>query len=361
MLLQRLRYTLTVYQLSPTLRGFRIMFRRPTLGFAEIAWRWSVGAATGSIAVIVLVEYLDSLTVTTGDRLLLFSRRPILVGQAVYHIFHGTAPRLLSAGLAVALALAVAWVIIASLSRAAILCCLVGEFEHGVDSARGTRAQSLFDNDASDQLRIRSLIALNCLRVATTLAAAVGCVGALLLPSSVPGGKSLAPALTVQIVLFLLTMVWLAWTVLNWVLSVAAVFVASNGYDALRACSSAIDLCRKQTGPVVAVASWFGLAHLAVFLGASFFAVTSLGMAGIMPRWAIILTVALITILYFAVVDFLYIGRLAAYVAILNPQFPPQPSAIPHQPLGSGTTPLVPPAHPRIDPDQLILSDTSPA
>ncbi|SPE45715.1 hypothetical protein SBA7_950031 [Candidatus Sulfotelmatobacter sp. SbA7] len=53
-----------------------------------------------------------------------------------------------------------------------------------------------------------------------------------------------------------------------------------------------------------------------------------------------------ITLLYFATADFLYIGRLAAYVAILElpePSF--QPSALNIQPSGS------------IDPSELILSD----
>ena len=44
-------------RVSPTLEGFRAAFRRPSLTFAEIAWRWSFGAAAVALFAFALLEY----------------------------------------------------------------------------------------------------------------------------------------------------------------------------------------------------------------------------------------------------------------------------------------------------------------
>ncbi len=48
-------------RVSPTLEGFRASFRRPSLTFAEMAWRWTVGAVGWALAFFWLIEFLDTL------------------------------------------------------------------------------------------------------------------------------------------------------------------------------------------------------------------------------------------------------------------------------------------------------------
>ena len=72
---------------SPTLEGFRAAFRRPSLSFAEIAWRWTAGAIACALFLFSLIEYLDTLPVTNSDAALLRTRQPLLVGRAIGHIF----------------------------------------------------------------------------------------------------------------------------------------------------------------------------------------------------------------------------------------------------------------------------------
>ena len=68
-----------------------------------------------------------------------------------------------------------------------------------------------------------------------------------------------------------------------------------------------------------------------------------------LPGRIVLAGLAVITLLYFAVADFLYMARLAAYVAIVElPEVSFQPSAVSFQPSGS------------IDPYELILSDLPP-
>ena len=75
--------------ISPTLEGFRAAFRRPSLTFAEIAWRWTVGAFACTLVLFSFIEYLDTLPVTHGDATLLRTGQPLLVGRAISHILRG--------------------------------------------------------------------------------------------------------------------------------------------------------------------------------------------------------------------------------------------------------------------------------
>jgi hypothetical protein len=118
-----------------------------------------------------------------------------------------------------------------------------------------------------------------------------------------------------------------------------------------------IDLCQRRLGSVFAAGTWFGLAHLAAFLVATSAVAFPLAFAGILPGGLILGGVLLVTLLYFAAVDFLYIGRMGAYVALL--QLPMVPAAV------AAPIPVLPPSfHPfhrapgsSVDKDERILSD----
>src|SRR5216684_14501 len=104
---------------SPTLDGFRAAFRRPALTFAEIAWRWAVGAVAWTLFIFSVIEYLNTLPVTRGDKALLGTRQPLLIGKAISHIFHGSLNRAVFAVVLGAAALVVLWIIAASIGRIA--------------------------------------------------------------------------------------------------------------------------------------------------------------------------------------------------------------------------------------------------
>jgi hypothetical protein len=75
-----------------------------------------------------------------------------------------------------------------------------------------------------------------------------------------------------------------------------------------------------------------------------------LAFAGVVPPGFVLVGVLLVTCLYFAMADFLHIGRLAAYVAICQwPKVPPAPAI-------RYASPAVAPRA-RVDPDELILGD----
>src|ERR1700733_7992961 len=120
---------------SPTLEGFRAIFRRPSFGLAEIAWRWSFGAAASLLLVFSFFEFLDTLPVRKADLLLLRSRQPGLISRAMLHIFRGSAFRVVETAVVLALTLGAAWIVLASLGRAATVKALLAHFrESGVST-----------------------------------------------------------------------------------------------------------------------------------------------------------------------------------------------------------------------------------
>jgi len=342
-------------QRSPTLEGFRAILRQPSFGLAEIAWRWSFGVAAGLLLTFSFLEYLDTLPVTRGELFLLRTHHPVLIFQAIAHIFRGSAPRVVAASIVLTLTLAAAWIGIASLGRAATVRALLDYLRESTglpaDRTAGSFRPPVF-------FRLRSLAGLNFFRVGVTLAAVVGCLGASLLAGFASPKASPSPGSAVLIFLMLVMFVGLAWSAVNWFLSLAAIFVVGGGRDTFSAVAAAVDLCRFRTGSVLAAATWFGLGHVVAFVVASSVVAFPLAFAGVLPAGVVLGGVLLVTLLYFAVVDFLYVGRLAAFVFIVEgPEEPPVPEIAAEPPSGSQQATLSLQPGSGVDPDELILSD----
>ena len=289
------------------------MFRLPLLGLAEIAWRWSFGLAFAGALLLSLREYLATLTVTTGEMFLLRTRQPVLILQALAHIFQGSAPRAMLAAVVLTLALTLVWIALASFGRAATLKTLIeylrasrrfaGEPEAPISMARG----------------LASLLALNSLRAATMLAASVGFVGIILVVRAVSSPTDPSPGIALLIFWMLAMLIALACSLLNWYLSLAAIFVFRDRASAFAALAASTDLCRTRPGSLAATGIWFGLAHAVLFVIASSAAAFPLGFAEVLPGAMVLGGVVLVSLVYFAAVDFLYVGRLASYLFMIDP------------------------------------------
>lgn len=319
---------------SPTLEGFRLMWSRPWLGIAEIIWRWSFWAGAWAMVLFAAREYLNSLVVGRRDLFLLRTRQPVLVSKALSHIFRGSSLRVAVSACIIFLALSGAWVIVATLGRAVSVRELYSQFrETGVG-----------------RISLRSLAGIHFLRVSVTVASLVGLATAVLAAGAVRSAS--APGGGILVFLAILFIISIVWSLLNWILSLAAIFVV-DGRDAFSAIGAAVDMIRGRLGPVTAVSSWFGLAHIVIWSVASSVIAFPLAFASILPVGLVLGGVLFVTLLYFAVVDWLYVGRLAAYIAILE-----LPEAETIVTKDVATPPVVPFAPSgRIDPDELILCD----
>ena len=324
---------------SPTAEGFRLIFQRPAIALAEIAWRWSFAVAFWFLVTILLVEYSDSLPVNVVDRLLIGTRQPALILRALQRILHGSALRFTTAAVVLAISMTIAWVVLASLGRAATLRAMTAEL--GITRSPTERLGT-----------IASLLALNFLRAATTLAGFVAAIGAGLVASSVWGATHLSAADATRFWLALLFMVWAAWGMLNWLLSTSAIFIAIDGVNVFEAMSATLRWYRDRLGSILAAGTWFGLVHGGAFLTACGAAFTVLGMGNVLGAAPSLFLEFLIVAIYCAVADLLYIGRLTAYLTIIRdgPAWDLQRAQI-RLPFGST------PERASIDQSELILSD----
>lgn len=338
--------------ISPTAEGFRAAFRRPSFTLAEIMWRWTAGATAAALFVFGLFEYLNTLPVTNGELLFLRTRHPYLVGEAIAHILRGTLNRVVIAGLFAALTLGVLWIVAASVGRIATVCGLLEYFRRDLTGSVAT------DHDGAS---LPALVRLNFLRAAVAVAAVVGFAGASIVAGFASPANNPQPGVAFFLFLPLAALICWVWWALNWLLSLAGMFAVRDGEDAVGAISAVVAFCRERTGPVFAVSTWTGLAHLVAFVGASVAVSMPLAFAGVVPWRLLVLGMAFVTLAYFAVADWLYMARLAGYVciaetpeALLKPLLKPLPPApLPLPP------PVTAPLQTTIDRDEPILSDLS--
>jgi hypothetical protein len=346
-----MRYAHGVPAISPTIEGFRAAFRRPSVSCAEVLWRWSVGATAILLFLFGTLEYLSSLPVTGGELLFLRTRQPILVAKAIAHIFRGSWNRGFAAALLAALALMLLWMLAASLGRMATVGGLLDYFRRD-DAADGS-------SEARPSAAVfRSLFRLSFLRIVVSVAAIAALVGAALLAGFASPDSDPNPGVAFLIFSFVAAAVCLSWWMLNWFLLLAAVLDVREGEDALGAISAAVGLCRERSGAVFAVSFWTGLMHLAVFVIATSVVFVPLALLGTISWRLIIAAMALITLGYFAMADWIHIARLAGYVCITElpdaalealPQAATPGTPMPGE--ASGLTDGV------VDRDELILSD----
>ncbi|HEX3107228.1 MAG TPA: hypothetical protein VHQ22_22530 [Terriglobales bacterium] len=324
---------------SPTAEGFHLIFRRPAIPLAEIAWRWSFASAFWFLSASFLVEYADSLPANRVDRLLLGTRQPELILRALHRMLHGSALRFSAGSIVLAIGLLVAWMFLSSLGRAATLNAMMETLE--ITPSVSTR-----------RTIVSSLLALSFLRAANVLAAIVAAIGTVLVASGVWASTHMSGSGAARLWLLLLVLVWTAWAMLNWILLTSSLFVAVDHASALTAISSTLGWYRDRLGSVLAAGVWFGLIHGGAFLTAFSAAFTVLGMAQILGAGPALFLEIVIIAAYCAVADLLYIGRLTAYLAIIRrgDSFDlPEPEASPSISPSSERT--------AIDQSELILSD----
>ncbi|MGA9511370.1 MAG: hypothetical protein WBV55_22300 [Candidatus Sulfotelmatobacter sp.] len=333
---------------SPTIEGFRTVFRQPSLTFAEISWHWTLGATAAVLACFYCVEYLDTLPVTSADVTLLSTRQPALVERAIAHILSGSLNRAMLAALLVALSLCLLWIIAASVGRLATVRALLDYFRSDVTYFPANMA------GGQKPRPVPALISLYFLRVVLLLAVILALGSAAIVVSFASTSANPRPGLGIILFLPAAGFICMVGWMLNWWLMLAGIFAVRDGEDALASVSAAVTFSREHLGAVFAVSTWTGLAHLVAFSIAMSVVAFPIALAQVVPARLVIAGIALVTLAYFAVADWLYMARLAGYVYIAE-----RPAAL------AATTPL-PPAtlggnvtqvEPSIDRTESILSD----
>jgi hypothetical protein len=334
--------------ISPTVEGFRAAFRRPLFTLAEITWRWTAGATAAALLMFGVFEYLDTLPVTNGELLFLRTRQPYLVSEVIARILRGSLNRVVISALVAGLLLALIWIVTAAVGRIATVRGLLDYFRREI--AGGVSRADVREVSVSANSPLSALLRLNFLRAALALAAGLGLAGASILAGFASPAAKPQPGVAFFLFLSLAALVCLVWWVLNWFLSLAGMFAVRDGEDALGAIISAVAFCRERTGRIFAVSIWTGLTHLVALVVATTAASMPLGFAAILPWRLVAAAIVLVSLIYFAIADWIYMARLAGYVCIAEM---PESVLAPSQP-----EPVIPPpVQTTIDRDEPILSD----
>ncbi len=340
-------------RVSPTLEGFRAAFRRPSFALAEITWRWMIGATAFVLIFYGFFEYLNTLPVTSGELFFLRTRHPYLVWRALAHILRGSMSRGVIAMMVAALLLCLLWILAASLGRMATVRAMIDYFRERTAAFENAGTDKSEQQSPSDMpLSLSSLLRLNFLRATVTLAAILGTIGAAILASMASTTVHPRPGLPFFLFLPMAALVGLFWWVLNWFLSLSTIFAVRDGADAIQAISSAVDFCRDRFGAVLAVSTSTALLHIAAFVIATSMVSLPLGLMPLVPWRLVLLCMLVVSLLYFALADWISTARFAGYVCILETPAvllaPPPPPPVIAAPALLATT---------IDRDELILSD----
>ena len=276
---------------APIRQGFAAVRRQPALVLGETSWRWCFAVSAWVVAATAALGYLNSVPVSWREQMLAQSGEPLLALAAVAHALRGSAIRLAGAVIVAGSGIAVLWMLAAALGRMVTLKVL------------------LPDADA----RYWPLLGLSFLRAGLFLAALLSAAGAWILAGFARPAGDATPGLVAAVVL--LVCIWLVWTLLNWLLSLAAVFVPGGGQDTFGAVAAAVDLVRGSFGEIVLTSLPFVLLHYAALAGAIAAGVLAFDLmtrASAEAAWAL----PAVALGYFAYADSLYITRLAAYVAL---------------------------------------------
>jgi hypothetical protein len=282
-------------QRSPTAEGFPAIIRTPSLWIAEVAWRWAFGISAGVLLFLAVCEFLASVKVSTADALFLRSGNPALNAAVLARILQGSAPRLLLMAAVLLPLISGLWVFASALGRAATLKVMLRK----------------------TQVRLQPMLGLSFLRAALIVAAFAALIGAVRAAAVTESDAAKAVLILAAVAIVFV------WSVLNRLLSLAAVCAESN--NTIGAIISAIRLWRDRPRALAATGFWFGLLHMLAAAGAFTGALFALGLLTV-SGWATLIVLGFVLVAYSAVADFFYIARLAAYAVILEDETPSEPA-----------------------------------
>jgi hypothetical protein len=284
--------------------GFRIMRSDPALFAMEMLWRWSFGLALLALSFMAYAHLRQAVFLSEADEMAFNGQDPLAVASAAAGLITQALPLLLRTLAQVFSVAAVLWIAAAALGRGIITRTLVRSFASGY----GVRI-------APDAPRWTSFAILKFARVLMLLILAIGYFGGTFMAALVNGREPnvLASGLMVCASLAISSVVW---SYVNWVLSLAPIFVVRDGLAPLDSVVAAIAFIGRNRSRLTAIAlwnsTWRGLAATVISLAGVF----SVGLRVALPPWTITALLALETLVYLVVSDVFLLARLGAYASV---------------------------------------------
>ncbi len=284
--------------------GFRIVRSDPALLALELLWRWCFGLALLAVLFVAYSHLRRAILISDADQAIFASEDPLAIANAGAALIAASQPLLLRVLLRICAVAAVLWVVAAVPGRA-LIARLIGRrlaADYGLTIA-------------PDKPRWAVFVFLAVLRVLMLLVLFIGYLAGVLIAVRVNTDQPnlLADALIIAASLGVSAVVWNA---VNWVLSLAPIFVVRDGLGPLDAIVAALSFIRRRYSFLAAIALWN-----CTLRGLVATAITLAGIATVIWRpphalWLTALLLALETVLYLVASDYFLLARLAAYSSV---------------------------------------------
>ncbi len=304
---------------DPNREALHLLRLTPALLAMELLWRWSFGlgvvglllAAWGRVRPILMLDEAELRTLDSAD--------PLALASQVFALFEPYAPLLLRVALWVSAGAAVLWVVAATAGRAVITRALICEAASFQSEAAGHEAVPNADSNNADSNNTVPLVPrwpahafLLAARVLMLLIPLIGYLAGTLLASLAGGGDD--PLLAVPLLFAPISAAILLWSLVNFVLSLAPLFVERDGLSPLDAIVAALKFSRRRRAELASIAGWNTALRSAVATALTLAAILTVAAGG--PGWLTAVLVALETLAYLVLSDWLLLARLAAYAAL---------------------------------------------
>jgi hypothetical protein len=298
--------------------GFRILRKEPALFPMELLWRWSFGLGLLALTFLAYSHLRQFVLLTDADEQALSGQNPFAFAEAAANLIAPMLPLLLRTCAQVFSMAAVLWIATAALGRGIITRVIVRRL-----------AQDYGVTIASDAPRWTSFAVLQLGRVLMLLILVIGYFVGVFIARLI---NAAANVLVVATVVFCsLALASVVWSYVNWVLSLAPIFVARDALPPLDALVEAIAFIRRHYPRLTSIALWNstlrGVAATAISLASIF----TVALSTAFPPWAVTVLLALETLAYLVVSDIFLLARLGAYASvalrerILSVEPPPSP------------------------------------
>lgn len=302
--------------MHPVRFGFRAVFRQPALILAEIAWRWSFGAAAWVLVVLSIRRILAGIDITEAEYLLARRSDVFLIADACARILYQALPAFIRAAFIIIPALAVIWILAATLGRAATLKALLSlpvilseDAPVGASESKAPYADRSYSPAGT---HFGQLAFLHVIRALFSVATLLAFIGTVILAGIAFPAQGANPTAAAVIWVVLAAVAAFFWSVINWFLALAPIWIVRDSRGPFRAIADSLALFRRDSGTYVSAAWWFGFLRTVTLVGA--FIAGLFAAAALESARAVTAVSLLIALIYFALADFLYIARLAAFI-----------------------------------------------
>jgi hypothetical protein len=269
----------------------------------ELLWRWSFGLGMLALAFFVYSQLRQAVLLSDADVLALSGHDPIVAAATAWGLLAGAMGPLLRVLEPVFCVAVVLWIAATTVGRGIITRVVVRRF-----------AADYAITISPDAPRWSSFAILNFARVLMLLILVIGYLGGTLIAGfvSAPGQNVIASTL---IVFASLAAAGLLWSFVNWVLSLAPIFIVRDGRSPVDAIVEAIAFLRRNYSHLAFIAVWNGILR---GLAATVISIAGMFAVALRPAPTVAIAVLLVLemLLYLIISDLFLLARLGAYASV---------------------------------------------